>query len=114
MKFREMTRLPRQLMWAIAMEGVGTSRMITVYARHGTRNLNLRPPHRQPTAEELHVAGEQLRDIPRSLLFLAVFLIPVPGFVGGYTLAAIATERWMGNKIQVLPTRFRHILKPKT
>lgn len=110
MKFREITRLPRQFLWAIAMEGVGTTRMIHVYARHVTRNLNLRSPQQNPSSEELQVAGEQLKDIPRSLLFLVVFLIPVPGFVGGYTLAAISMEKWSGDKIKLIPSRFRKLL----
>ncbi len=113
MKLQEITRLPRQFLWAIVMEGVGTTRMLHVYARHGTGKLKLTPAHRHPTSEELVVAHEQLKDIPRSLVFLVVFLIPVPGFVGGYAIMAIAAERWMGHKIKLLPTRFRHLLSPK-
>ncbi len=113
MKFYKITQLPRQFLWAIAMEGVGTTRMLHVYARHVTGKLRLTPVHRHPTQEELHVAREQLKDIPRSLVFLVVFLIPVPGFVGGYAIAAIAAERWMGHKIKLIPTRFRHLLRPK-
>ncbi len=113
MNYREMTQLPRQLLRAVVMEGVGTTRMVHVYARQGTGKLRLTPARLHPTPEELELAGEQLKDIPRSLLFLLMFLIPLPGFVGGYALVAIAFERWMGNRIKVLPTRFRHLLKPK-
>jgi hypothetical protein len=112
MNFRKITQLPRQLLWAIVMEGVGTSKMVHTYARHGTGKLNLTPVHLHPTPEELEVAAEQLKDIPRSLIFIVVFLIPVPGFVGGYALIAIAAEKWMGNKIKLLPTRFRPFLIP--
>ncbi len=113
MKLQKLTRLPGQLLWAIVMEGVGTTRMAHVYARYGTGKLNLTPVRLHPSPEELQEAGNQLKDIPRSLLFLAFFLVPVPGFVGGYALAAIAVERWAGNRIQVLPSRFRHLLAPK-
>ncbi|MBC7774070.1 MAG: hypothetical protein H7246_01425 [Phycisphaerae bacterium] len=113
MKFLKIIQLPRQLLWAVVMEGVGTTRMVHVYARHGSGKLRLTPLHRHPTPAELHVAGEQLKDIPRSLLFLAVFLIPVPGFIGGYALAAISLEKKYGNKIKLLPSRFRHLLSPE-
>ena len=113
MKFQKMTQLPRQLLWAIVMEGVGTTRMIHTYARHGSGKLKLTPAHLHPTPEELLEAGEQLKDIPRSLLFLVVFLIPVPGFVGGYTIVAISMEKRFGGKVKLLPTRFRHLLAPK-
>lgn len=108
-----MTRLPRQFLWAIVMEGVGTTRMVHIYARLGTGKLKLTPIHRRPTREELYVAGEQLKDIPRSLIFIVVFLIPLPGMVGGYVLISIMVERWLGNKIKLLPTRFRQLLVPE-
>jgi len=113
MKFRQITRLPRQFLWAIAMEGVGTTRMIHVYARHGTRKLKLRSAHRNPSPAELQVAHEQLKDIPRSLLFLVVFLIPLPGVVGGYALAALSMEKWSGDKIKLIPSRFRDLINPE-
>lgn len=112
MKFRKIIQVTRQFLWAILMEGVGTTRMMHVYARHGSGKLKLTPAHWRPTEEELQVAGEQLKDIPRSLLFIAVFFIPLPGFVGGYALLAIMIERWLGNKIKLLPTRFRPLLVP--
>ena len=87
--------------------------MVYIYARYGSGKLKLTPTHRHPTREELQVAGEQLKDIPRSLLFLFIFLIPLPGMVGGYALIAIIIERWLGNKIKLLPTRFRHLLVPE-
>ena len=113
MKMRELTRLPRQLLWAIVMEGVGTGRMLHTYVRHGSGKLKLTPAHLHPTPEELKVAGEQLKDVPRSLVFIVVFLSPIPGFVGGYAIAAVAAERLMGGRIKLLPTRFRHFFAPK-
>ncbi len=113
MKLLALAQLPRQLLWAVVMEGVGTTKMVHTYARQGTGKLRLSPVHRHPTPEELQIAGEQLKDIPRSLLFLLVFLIPVPGFVGGYTLAAISLEKKFGDRIKLIPSRFRHLLNPK-
>lgn len=113
MKSGEITRLPRKLLWACVMEGVGTTRMIHIYTRYASGKLNLSPQHRRPTREELYVAGEQLKDIPRSLIFIVVFLIPLPGMVGGYVLISIMVERWLGNKIKLLPTRFRQLLVPE-
>ncbi len=113
MRFKKLTRLPRQILRAIVMEGVGTGRMLHTYVRHGGRKLNLTPTHRHPSSEELRVAGEQLSDVPRSLVFIAVVLIPIPGFVGGYAVMAVAAERLMGDRIKLLPTRFRHFFTPK-
>lgn len=113
MKLRALSRLPGQLLWAIVMEGVGASKMVHTYARHGRGMLKLGTLEQQPTPEELQIAGEQLKDIPRSLLFLVVFLIPVPGFIGGYTLVAISVERKFGDKIKLIPTRFRPLLQPQ-
>ncbi|MFN0175287.1 MAG: hypothetical protein ACKVU0_11610 [Saprospiraceae bacterium] len=113
MNFREITQLPRQFLWAIVMEGVGTTRMVHIYARQGSGKLRITPAHLHPTPEELELADEQLKDIPRSLLFLLVFLIPVPGFVGGYTLVAISLEKRFGYKVKLIPSRFRSLLKPK-
>lgn len=107
MELQKIKRLPRQLLSAIAVEGVETGRMVHVYARHGRGKLHLSPPQHQPSTEELHMASEQLKDIPRSLIFLLMFLVPIPGFVGGYALIAIALERSFGDKIKLLPTRFR-------
>ncbi len=105
--------MPRQLLWAIVMEGVGTTRMVQTYALHGSGKLKLTPTHLHPSEAELQVAGEQLKDVPRSLLFLVVFFIPVPGFIGGYTLMAISMEKKFGDKVKLLPTRFRPILNPE-
>lgn len=107
MEFQKIKRLPQQLLSAIAVEGVATRQMVHVYARHGRGKLHLSPPQQQPSNEELRMASEQLKDIPRSLIFLLMFLIPIPGFVGGYALIAIALEKSCGDKIQLLPTRFR-------
>ena len=108
-----MTELPRQFLWAIVKEGVGTSRMVQTYARHGSGKLHLTPAHNNPTPEELQIAGEQLKEVPKSLVFIVVALIPIPGFVGGYALMAIAAERWSGDKVKLLPARFRSLLVPE-
>ena len=49
MKLQKMTKLPRQLLLAMMMEGVGTTQMMHTYARQGTGKLNLTPAHRNPT-----------------------------------------------------------------
>ncbi|MDO8972300.1 MAG: hypothetical protein Q7U74_16510, partial [Saprospiraceae bacterium] len=67
MKLRDITKLPRKMVWAMVMEGVETTRMVKVFARHGTGKLRLTPAHRNPTPEQLKEAVEQLKDIPRFL-----------------------------------------------
>lgn len=111
MKLREITRLPRQMLWAVVLEGVDAGRMMNVYARHGSGKLRLTPAHRHPTPEELREAGEQLKDTTRFLPFFVAAIIPVPGVVQGYVLVAVSLEKYLGDNIKLLPTRFRKLLK---
>lgn len=111
MKFREITKLPRRMLWALVMEGVETTRMMHVYARHGGGKLKITPVHKHPTAEELREAGEQLKDIPRFLPFFVVVVVPVPGVTEGYALVAMTVEKWLGHKFRLLPSRFRKVLE---
>ncbi len=110
MKFREVIKLPRRMLWAMVMEGVETTRMMKVFARHGTGKLRLTPAHRNPTPEELHEAIEQLKDIPRFLPFFVVVVVPLPGIAEGYAVVALTLERWLGHKFRLLPSRFRNAL----
>ena len=96
--------------WAMAMEGVDTTRMLRVFGRHGTGKLRLTPAHRNPTPEELDEAFEQLKDIPRFLPFFVVVLVPVPGITEGYALVAMTLEKWLGTKFKFLPSRMRKVM----
>lgn len=100
------------MLWALLMEGVETSRMMHVYARHGTGKLRIIPKHKKPTPEEMREASEQLKDIPRFLPFFVVVVVPVPGVTEGYALVAITLEKWLGHKFKLLPSQFRGILEP--
>lgn len=113
MKLREVIRLPRRMLWAVVMEGVETTRMMRVFARHGTGKLRLTPSHRRPTPEEMQAALEQLKDIPRFLPFFVVVVVPLPGVTEGYTLAAVTLERWLGDRFRLLPTRMRDAIQPE-
>lgn len=110
MKLREIIRLPKHLLWALVMEGVETTQMLKTFARHGSGKLRLTPAHRNPTPEELRQAVEQLKDIPRFLPFFIVVVVPVPGVTESYALVAVTLEKWLGHKIRLLPSRFRHVL----
>lgn len=111
MKLREITRLPQKVLWAFVMEGVETTRMIKVFGRQGSGKLRITSASRNPTKEELREAMEQLRDIPRFLPFFMVILVPLPGVTEGYALVAITLERWMGDRIRLLPSQFRDVWK---
>jgi len=113
MKLREIIRLPRRMLWAMVMEGVETTQMVKVFARQGTGKLRITPAHRNPTPEELRQAVEQLKDIPRFLPFFVIVVVPVPGMAEGYALMALTMERWLGDRTKLLPSRFRHLLKPE-
>ena len=97
----------------MVMEGVETTRMVKVFARLGTRKLRLIPSHRNPTQEEMDEAIAQLKDIPRFLPFFIVVVVPVPGMVEGYAVVALTLERWLGDRMKLLPSQFRHLLKPE-
>jgi hypothetical protein len=111
MKFREIIKLPRKMVWAMVMEGVETTRMVKVFARLGTGKLRLTPSHRNPTPEEIREAVEQLKDIPRFLPFFIIVVVPVPGIAEGYVVVALTLERWLGDRMKLLPSQFRHLLK---
>ncbi|HLP93363.1 MAG TPA: hypothetical protein VK168_04975 [Saprospiraceae bacterium] len=111
MKFREVIKLPKRMLWALVMEGVETSRMVHVYARHGTGKLRIIPKHKKPTPEELKEASEQLKDLPRFLPFFVIVTVPVPGVTEGYALVAVTLEKWLGNKFRLLPSQFREIIE---
>ena len=113
MKLRETIRLPRRLLWALVMEGKETTQMLRTFARHGSGKLRLTPAHRHPTPEELREAVEQLKDIPRFLPFFVILVVPVPGVTEGYAVVAVTLEKWLGQKIRLLPSRFRHIFHPE-
>jgi hypothetical protein len=113
MKLRDITKLPRKMVWAMVMEGVETTRMVKVFARHGTGKLRLTPAHRNPTPEQLKEAVEQLKDIPRFLPFFVVVIVPVPGITEGYAVVALTLERWLGDRMRFLPSQFRHVFKPE-
>ncbi len=113
MKLREITKLPRRMIFAMVMEGVETTRMVKVFARLGTGKLRLTPAHRNPTPEQVSEAVEQLKDIPRFLPFFVVVVVPVPGIAEGYAVVALTLERWLGDRMKLLPSQFRHLLKPE-
>lgn len=111
MKLREIIRLPRRLLWALVMEGKETTQMLRTFARHGSGKLRLTPAHRHPTPEELRAAVEQLKDIPRFLPFFVIVVVPVPGVTEGYAIAAVTLEKWLGQKIRLLPSQFQKTLR---
>jgi hypothetical protein len=110
-QFRRIVRFPRMLLWAFFMEGVETKRMMHVYARHGAGKLLLLSKSKQPSAEELLRAKEQLRDIPRFLPFFIIIVVPAPGITEGYALLAITLERWLGQRISLLPSQIRKVFQ---
>ena len=101
------------MIWAMVMEGVETTRMVRVFARLGTGKLRLTAAHRKPTPEQMKEAIEQLKDIPRFLPFFVVVVVPVPGIAEGYAVVALTLERWLGDRMKLLPSQFRHLLKPE-
>ncbi|MBL7810483.1 MAG: hypothetical protein JNN28_21845 [Saprospiraceae bacterium] len=111
MDLRKFIQAPKHVFEAIAGDGIGTTQMVHTYLRYGGEKLRIKGM--ATTEEEMQRAANQLKDLPRLLLLLLVFLMPVPGFVGLYVFMAILLERYLGDKIRVIPTRYRAILLSK-
>lgn len=110
-QFRRIIRLPRMMLWALFMEGLETRQMMRTYVRHSAGKLLLISKSKQPTEEELHQAREQLKDLPRFLPFFVIIVVPAPGVTEGYAFLAITLERWLGQRITLLPSQFRKIFQ---
>jgi hypothetical protein len=110
-QFKRIIRFPRMLLWALFMEGVETKQMVHTYARHHAGRLLLISKSRRPTEAELQQAREQLRDIPRFLPFFVIIVVPAPGVTEGYALLAITLERWLGERISLLPSHLRKVFQ---
>jgi hypothetical protein len=110
-QFRRIIRFPRMLLWALFLEGVETKQMVHVYIRHGAGKLLLLSKNKQPTAAEMQKAKEQLRDIPRFLPFFVIIIVPAPGVTEGYALLAVTLERWLGQRISLLPSQIRKVFQ---
>lgn len=109
-RFRRLVRFPQMMMWAFFMEGVETKHMLKTYARYGRGKLLLSTRSKRPTPEELQQAKEQLKDIPRFLPFFVVIMLPAPGVAEGYTLLAVTLEKWLGDRVRLLPSQFRDLM----
>jgi hypothetical protein len=109
--FRRVIRLPRQMIWALVMETVETKQMVHTYVRHGSGRLLGRTSSKSPSPEELRKAAEQIRDLPRLLPFFVLVIAPLPGVTEGYVLVAVTVERWLGQRISLLPSQFRQVFQ---
>jgi hypothetical protein len=110
-RFRRFIRLPHLMLWAFLMETVETKQMLHTFLRHGRGKLLVSGKGRKPTPEELRLAMEQLKDIPRILPFFVFVVAPIPGVTEGYVLMAFTLEKWLGQRIRVLPTQFRGVFE---
>jgi len=110
-KFKKFTRVPRRMVWAFIMEGVESKQMIQTFAQKGKTHLRITNPENGPTPEEMRKAVRQLRDIPRFLPFFVFIVVPMPGVTEGYILLAVTLEKWLGKKVSLLPSNFRHVFK---
>jgi hypothetical protein len=109
LKFQRIIRFPKMMLWAMFMEGVETKQMIHTFVREGRGKLILSTADKRPTAEEMHRAKAQLKDIPKFLPFFVIIVAPVPGVTESYVFLAITLEKWLGHKISLLPSHFREL-----
>lgn len=102
-------RIPNRLLWAFITEGQETKDMMLTFLRQGKRIVIKNGSGEGPTEEEIKAALEQLKDIPRMLPFLVVTVVPAPGITEGYVLLVLTVEKWLGQKIRLLPSSFRRL-----
>ncbi len=108
---KRFTRIPKKMLWAFILEGAETKQMIQTFALKGKHRLHLTDPEKGPTEEEMRQAVKQLKDIPRFLPFFVFIVAPMPGVTEGYVLLAITLEKWLGQKVNLLPSHFRDVFK---
>lgn len=107
-RLRQIVRFPRILLWAFVLEGIETKKMLHTYLRQGGGKLLLVTRKDMPSEKELKDAHEQLKDIPRFLPFFVIIIVPAPGVTEGYALLAITLEKWLGQRVRLLPNHIRN------
>lgn len=110
-QFRRLTRIPRRMLLAFIMEGVETKQMVHTFMRQGRGRLLGKASSGNPSPEEIKQAIDQFKDLPKFLPFFVIVVAPLPGVAEGYVLLAITLEKWLGQKVSLLPSNFRNILR---
>ncbi len=110
---RRAARVPRMMLWAFMMESIETKNMVRTFVKQGKGHLLLSKQSEPPTEEEIRLAMEQLKDLPKFLPFFVFIAVPVPGVTESYVLLAVSLEKWLGQKFSILPSHFRDIFKKK-
>ena len=95
------------------MESIETKNMVRTFVKQGKGQLLLSKQSEPPTEEEIRIAMEQLKDLPKFLPFFVFIAVPVPGVTESYVLLAVSLEKWMGEKFSLLPSHFRGVFKRK-
>ena len=112
-RLRKVSRVPRLMFWAFIMEGIETKNMVRTFVKQGKGQLLLSKQSEPPTEEEIRLAIEQLKDLPKFLPFFVFIAVPVPGVTESYVLLAVSLEKWLGEKFSLLPSHFRNIFQKK-
>lgn len=109
----KLLKVPQRLLWAFVTEGVETKDMMLTFVKHGRRVVIKNAGENGPSEEELQKALAQLKDLPRMLPFLIITVVPAPGITEGYVVLALTLEKWLGQKISLLPSSFRKLFDMK-
>ena len=109
MKLSKIARFPKMMLWAFWMEGVETKQMVKTFVKHGRGKIIKSSSKNGPTPEELQLAREQLKDLPKFLPFFMCIVVPVPGITEGYAVLAVTLESWLGHRISLLPSQIRGV-----
>ena len=108
-QIKKVIKYPQRMLWAFFMEGVETKRMVRTFVKQGQGYLLMKDVSKRPSEEEMQLAMKQLKDIPRILPFFVFVVAPMPGVTEGYVLLAITLEKYLGQKISLLPSHFRKV-----
>lgn len=110
-QLRKAARVPKLVLNAFWTEGVETRNMVRTFVKQGKGQLLLTKQESAPTEDEIRRAVEQLKDLPRFLPFIVMVSMPVPGVTEGYVLLAVSIEKWLGQKVSLLPSSFRNFFE---
>lgn len=113
-QLQRLSKFPLKLFTAFWLEGAETTKMVHTFVRQGRAKVLLKSNAPRPTEAEMAAAVAQLKDLPRFIPFFVVVIMPLPGVTEGYALVAVTLEKWLGNKVRLLPSEFRKIFLPET
>lgn len=111
--YRKARGVASRVISAFKREGKETASMMRVFNYHLRNKLRLDTRGDAPTPEEVKLALEQLRDIPKLAPYALILLAsPIPFSSTMYTAAAVYLKKVTKGYINLLPDSFNDVFTP--